>query len=589
MRDAAVGTGPRSRAPFDKDLLRELPGLKVSVVASVAVGLLATAAVVTQAIALAHLLAGAMAGDGQRHSDRAAWFALLIVGAAARALAALAGEVLAALGASRVKAALRSRLVIAALQRSATGEVGGPGDLATLAGRGLDALDVYVGRCLPDLVLAVVAPIALLVAVAALDWVSAVVMAVVVVLFPVFGALVGKATTQLAGERWGRVEHLGRQVADLIQGLPVLRAFGRTAQQRASIARANEALGRSSDKVLKVAFLSALVLDTLGSVSVALVAVPLGLRLLTGAVRLSAALAVLVVAPEVFLPLRRASAEFHESTEGISAASRAVGLTQSEVLEGSSLPDHLAPPDPVAQPVELRCVSLQVTGRDRALLDGASLSIAPGETVVLLGESGSGKTTVLSLLLGFLLPSSGQVTVGGEDLRDIDLDRWRGLVTYLPEHPTLLRATLSDNLRLAKPEASDEEIARALANAGSPELARRLPQGLATRLGDGGRAVSAGELQRIALARVLLRPASLYLLDEPTVHLDLAAEAAALDGLAEALAGRSALIVSHRPAVTRIADRVVVLRDGKLAQLAHDRPVVPNMQLQEAPASTVLV
>ena len=231
-------------------------------------------------------------------------------------------------------------------------------------------------------------------------------------------------------------------MADLIQGLPVLRAFGRTAQQRASIARANEALRRSSAKVLKIAFLSALVLDTLGSVSVALVAVPLGLRLLTGAVRLSAALAVLVVAPEVFLPLRRASAEFHESTEGLAAASRAVALTRSEVLAGSSFPDHLAPPDPLAQPVELRCASLQLPGRDRPLLDGASLTIAPGETVLLLGESGSGKSTTLSLLLGFLFPSGGQVTVAGEDLRNIDLDQWRRLVTYLPEHPTLLRGTL---------------------------------------------------------------------------------------------------------------------------------------------------
>jgi ATP-binding cassette subfamily C protein CydD len=589
MRDAPAQVGPRRGGPFDKNLIRELPALKVSVGASVAVGLVATAAVVAQAVALANLLASAMTGSAPRPTDRAAWFVLLVVGAAVRALAALVGEVVAALGASRVKAGLRSRLVVAALERSAVAEESEPGDLATLAGRGLDALDVYVGRCLPDLVLAVVAPIALLVAVGVLDWVSAIVMTVVVVLFPVFGALVGKATTQLAGERWRWVEYLGRQVADLIQGLPALRAFGRTAQQRASIARANEALRRSSAKVLRVAFLSALVLDTLGSVSVALVAVPLGLRLLTGAVRLSAALAVLLVAPEVFLPLRRASAEFHESTEGLAAASRAVALTRSEVLPDSGFLQHLAPPDPLRAPVELRCASLQLRGHDRPVLDGASLTITPGETVLLLGESGSGKSSTLSLLLGFLVPSGGQVTVAGEDLRNLDLDQWRRLVTYLPEHPTLLRGTLAANLRLANPEASDEEMSWALAEAGAPELAGGLPEGFATSLGDGGRAVSAGELQRIALARVLLRQTSLYLLDEPTVHLDRTAEAAALEGLGRALAGRSALIVSHRPAVARIADRVVVLRDGKFAQVVDAGAVVPCAQPRTRPVATVPV
>ncbi len=554
-----------------------------------AVGLLATASVVAQAVALANLLASAMPGSGPSPADRAGWFVLLVAGAGVRALTALVGEVVAALGASRVKAGLRSRLVVAALERSAAGEAGGPGDLATLAGRGLDALDVYVGRCLPDLVLAVVAPIALLVAVGALDWLSAIVMAVVVVLFPVFGGLVGKATMQLAGERWRRVEQLGRQVDDLIQGLPALRAFGRTTQQRASIARANEALRRSSSRVLRVAFLSALVLDTLGSVSVALVAVPLGLRLLTGSVRLSAALAVLVLAPEVFLPLRRASAEFHESTEGLAAVSRAIALTTSDVLPAGSFGQRVAVPDPRLQPVELRCASLQLASRDSPVLDGASLTVAPGETVLLLGESGSGKSTTLSMLLGFLVPTGGQVTVGGEDMRDLDLDQWRRLVTYLPEHPTLISGTLADNLRLANPEASDEEMSGALAGAGGPELAGSLPEGLATHLGDGGRTVSAGELQRIALARVLLRPASLYLLDEPTVHLDQPAEAAALEGLGRALAGRSALIVSHRPAVAKIADRVVVLRDGKFAPTIPGGAVGPSAQGPAGPLVTVPV
>ncbi|HUB70203.1 MAG TPA: ABC transporter transmembrane domain-containing protein, partial [Acidimicrobiales bacterium] len=290
---------------------------------------MATAAVVAQAVALGHLIASAM--PGARPLDRPGWFAVLAAGVGARAMCALAGELSASRAAVSAKAVLRARLVAAALSTAPLGH-GGPalarsggrgsdgpgttgpgptfaaGDMAALAGRGLDAIDVYVGRCLPDMVLAAASPLALLCAAGVLDWVSALVMTVVVALFPVFGALVGRSSLDLAAKRWSQLEQLGRQVADLFQGLPVLKAFGRTPEQRARLAAANETLRCSTSGTLRVAFLSALVLDTLASVSVALVAVPLGLRLITGGVGLAPALAVLIIAPEVFLPLRRASA-----------------------------------------------------------------------------------------------------------------------------------------------------------------------------------------------------------------------------------------------------------------------------------------
>jgi ATP-binding cassette subfamily C protein CydD len=582
--------------------MRELPGLRSSVAVSVAAGLLATVCVVAQALALAALLAGAM--PGARPGDRARWFVVFAAGLAGRVLTALAGEVVAGASASTAKAELRSRLVMAALGerpapaagtppgwpaavRSGLPSValpGGPGEIATLAGRGLDALDVYVGRCLPDLVLAVVAPLALLVAVGVLDWVSALMLAVVAGLFPVFGALVGRPSTALASERWRRVEHLGRQVADLFQGLPALRAFGRTNLQRDRIISANEALRRSSLKVLRVAFLSALVLDTLGSVSVALVAVPLGLRLLNGSVHLSSALAVLVVAPEVFLPLRRASAEFHESTEGLAAAGRAlalmergpVGVSRKPASRREPLPvptERRGPTDPFSVAVGLHSVTVEFPDRESPVLDGADLVIAPGETVVLVGPSGVGKSTVMSLLLGFVVPTMGSVTAGGLDICQFDLDEWRRHLTYLPEHPTLLAGTVADNLRLANASATDAELCTALARAGAPELLAGLPRGLATPIGEGGCSVSAGERQLIALARVLLRPRPLYLLDEPTVHVDEDCEAEVLEALRHDLAGRSALVVSHRPAVLALADRVVTLVEGKFVAVGDEIPI----------------
>jgi thiol reductant ABC exporter CydD subunit len=557
------------------------------VLAAVSLGFLSTASVVVQALALADLLAGAMPGGsaGARGRDLVA-----LGGAAAlRGLCALGGEVLARVGASPAKANLRRRLVSATLRAPPTGSVAGAGDLAAVAGRGLDALDVYIGRCLPDLVLAVAAPVALAAAVGVLDWVSGLVVVVAIALFPLFGALVGRASASLAGERWRQVEGLGRHVVDVFEGLSVLRAFGRSAQQRARIEQLGESLRCASISTLRTAFLSALVLDTLASVSVALVAVPLGLRLLHGSIRLSSALAVLVIAPEIFLPLRRASAEFHESTEGLAAAGRALeligppsaggnhgpgapagGIRPTVLLPARSREDRAG--DPLSVPVALRSVRVELGGRPEPVLDDASLTIAPGETVVLVGANGSGKSTSLALLLGFVKPASGAVTVGGTDLLQLDLAQWRRRLTYLPERPALLGATLADNLRLANPLAVEDELRLALDAAGASTLLADLPDGLETRIGDGGRPLSAGERQRIGVARTLLRPASLYLLDEPTVHLDDATEALVVESIRRALQGRSALVVTHRPAVVHLADRVVTLRHGRFVAVSAAVP-----------------
>ena len=292
----------------------------------------------------------------------------------------------------------------------------------------------------------------------------------------------------------------------------------------------------------------------------------------------------LIVAPEVFLPLRRASAEFHESTEGLAAVARAMALIgPGQPAAGDAAPPARRPARPGGEP-DLspipagcrwscaRCGSRFPDGPSRCSPAPTSPS-RRARVVVVVGPNGAGKSTVVSLLLGFFTPSRGAVLAGGEDLRDLDLAAWRRRLAYLPEHPALLGRTLAENLRLANPSAADDELCAALAAAAAPELAGSLPAGLATRLGDGGRPVSAGELQRIALARMLLRPASLYLLDEPTVHLDEASEAAVITGLARALGGRSALVVSHRPAVASLADRVVTLRGGRF--VPADAPAFP--------------
>jgi len=556
-----------------------VPVVGVTVVASVLLGLVSTGTVVWQAVVLAHLLAGAMART--RDVDVVGELTWLAAAVVLRGAVALGGEFVARIGAAATRARLRRLLLSSMVVPGAAGRAPAPGTLAVLAGRGLDALDVFVGRYLGDLVLAVVAPVALAAAAGAMDWLSGIVLGCAIVLFPLFGALVGRTSMGLANRRWHQLETLGRQVADVFLGLPVLRALGRASTQRARIERANEALRAASLRSLRLAFLSGLVLDTLASVSVALVAVPLGIRLLEGSVHLSAALGVLIVAPEVFVPLRRASAEFHDSTEGLAALSevlavvgdRPTGDTDWAEVPGAPRVGQwrtMDVPDPTCVPVALRAVGVDLPGRTTPVLAVADLVIDPGETVVVVGANGSGKSTLGALVLGMRAPSRGQVTVGDADLGDLDLARWRERVAYLPEHPVILAGTLAENLRLACPSASEAAMRDAMERVGGGGFLDRFPAGLHTVIGDGGRPLSAGERQRIALARVLLRPASFYVLDEPTVHLERDAERCVVGELQRVLRGRSALIVTHSPVVLELADRVVRLADG------HIVPVSPG-------------
>jgi ATP-binding cassette subfamily C protein CydD len=569
--------------PLDPRLLARLGGARRSVALGVALGLIATGCVAAQALLLARLLAGAMQAR-RMPSHLVLSLAALAALAALRAATVLARELAGRSAAERVKAALRAGLLLSAVGRrarrdAAGGAAAGPGagTLATLAGPGVEALDVYVARCLPDLVLGAAAPLALVVAVGLLDWPSAVVVLVVLGLFPLFGALVGRSSGALAGRRLADVHALGERLVDVFSGLPVLRSFGRSWEQRQVLAAANEALRRSSLAALRVAFLSALVLDTLASLSTALVAVPLGIRLVDGSMPLAPALATLILAPEVFLPVRRASAEFHESAAGLAAAGEVLDVVDSGggsaegdgavaggPVAGSDGPASRAGPCAAADrafPIRLRGVTVRMSGSAAPLFEDLDLGLGAGERVAVIGPSGSGKSTLLAVALGFVRPSGGEVLASGVPLDALGDEAWRAwldAIAYLPERPTLLAGTLGANLRLAAPGASDAACAEALARAGGAGLIEVLG-GLEVPIGDGGRPLSAGERQRVGLARVLLRRASLYLLDEPTAHLDEDSEARAVAALDVAIGRSAAILVTHRPAVLALADRVVRL------------------------------
>ena len=433
-------------------------------------------------------------------------------------------------------------------------EGSGTGRLSTLVTTGIDALDGYFARYLPQLFLAVIVPVAVIAVVAGADWVSAVLIAVSLPLIPIFMALVGATTRDRTVARIRSLQKLAGHFLDVVAGLPTLKVFGRAKAQAQSIADVTDRYRATTLATLRLTFLSSLILELLATVSVALVAVAVGLRLLDGDMSFRDALFVLVLAPEAYLPLRALGANYHASADGMQAAQDVFALLeQPEVapLGGSS----------ASTDVSIRISGLEFTypGRRVPALDRADLVVAAGETVAVTGASGCGKSTLLAIILGLRVPGAGSVSLGGVDLADLDLEDWRSQIGWVPQRPHLFARSVADNIRLGRPDASDAAIAGALEAAGLTEVVRRLPRGADTLLGEGGTGLSAGERQRVSLARAFVRDAPLLLLDEPTASLDGGTEAEVLEAVRRLVTGRTALIVAHRPALAALADRVVEL------------------------------
>jgi len=545
--------------PFDPRLPRRVPAIRAHLAVLGVLGGVAAAVVVGQAVALAATLATAAQGR-------------LAVGALLAFLAAVAGRagwiwlsgLVAARTAARVKQELRGQLAEAVARRG-PGWLAGQraGELATLIGRGLDGLDSYFTGYLPHLVLSVTVPVAVLAQLILADWSSAVIVAVTLPLVPVFGMLVGWQTRSATERQWRRLSRLGGHFLDMVTGLATLRVFGRASAQAAAVRRMAEAHRRATMRTLRIAFLSALVLELLAALAVALVAVPIGLRLLAGGLDLYTALLVLFLVPEAFLPLRTAGARFHASVEGLTALDQAFTTLADPPPAARGTPALVraarAPSDPV---IEFQDVTVAFSRG--VALHRFSLRITPGTRLAVIGPSGAGKSTLLHLLLGFVTPTEGRVLVDGTDLATVDLARWRQRLAWVPQRPHLFAASLRDNLRLGAPQASDEAVRDAVAAAGLAETVAGLPAGLDTVLGERGHGLSSGQRRRVALARAWLRDAPVVLLDEPTAGLDSATEAAVCAAAGRLVAGRTALLVAHRPAMLELADRVIRLADGRL-------------------------
>ncbi|MFI2075141.1 thiol reductant ABC exporter subunit CydD [Streptomyces triculaminicus] len=568
--------------PIDPRLLKHASATRFFLAASVVLGLAGAGLVVAQAMLIAEVVTGSFQ-DGRTAGDLAVPLVLLAAVALGRAAVSWLTELAAHRASAAVKSALRTRLLEHA-SRLGPGRAGrSTGELTALATRGIDALDDYFARYLPQLGLAAVVPVAVLARIVTADWLSALVIVLTLPLIPLFMALIGWATQSRMDRQWRLLSRLSGHFLDVVAGLPTLKVFGRAKAQAESIRAITADYRRATLRTLRLAFLSSFALELLSTVSVALVAVGIGMRLVHGELDLATGLMVLVLAPEAYLPLRQVGAQYHAAAEGLAAADEVFA-----VLETTPAPaGTLSAPDARGAALTIDRLVVRHAGRTEPSLAETSFEVGAGETVAVTGASGAGKSTLLNVLLGFERPASGRVFLGGTDLASLSPDSWRNQVAWVPQRPHLFAGTVAENVRLARPDATDAQVRDALRAAGALEFVSMLPEGTDTRLGEDGAGLSAGQRQRLALARAFLADRPVLLLDEPTASLDGETEAAVVAAVRRLAEGRTVILVVHRPALLAVADRTVRLGRRPFAAggspvrtaegpAAYGAPVVPE-------------
>lgn len=559
--------------PIDPRLLRYARATRLFLIAVVGLGVVGAVLVIAQAMLIAEAVVGAFQ-HGMSAAELRTPLLLLVAVAVGRAVVAWLTELAAHRASAAVKSELRGRLLERATELGPDWLSGQrTGSLVALATRGVDALDDYFSRYLPQLGLAVVVPIAVLARIVTEDWVSAAIIVGTLPLIPIFMMLIGWATQSRMDRQWRMLSRLSGHFLDVVAGLPTLKVFGRAKAQAESIRRITDEYRRATMRTLRIAFISSFALELLSTLSVALVAVTIGMRLVHGDMHLYDGLVILVLAPEAYLPLRQVGAQYHAAAEGLSAAEEIFEVLETPAPESGSA----AVP---AGAVSFEGVSVRYPGRASDAVSDMSFAVEPGETVALAGPSGSGKSTLLNALLGFVRPTDGRILVGGADLAELDPVKWRSRIAWVPQRPHLYAGTIAENVRLARPDADDAAVRQALGDAGALEFVDVLPQGVDTVLGEDGVGLSAGQRQRLALARAFLADRPVLLLDEPTAALDGATEAEVVEAVRRLAVGRTVLLVVHRPALLGVADRVVRLADAVAPvpteaspKVSADRPI----------------
>jgi ATP-binding cassette, subfamily C, bacterial CydD len=469
-------------------------------------------------------------------------------------------------GAIRYKVATRQRLFTHLLQLGPTYVKGeASGELVAALYEGIERLDTYVSRYLPQLSTSILVPLVLVSVIFPLDWISGLLLLITGPLIPLLMILVGNFAQHHIQHQWQALSRMSATLLDAIQGMTTLKFFGRSAAVKAHIEQISDNFRVKTLKMMRVAFLSGAVLEFMVAGAIGLIAVVLGVRLVNHLISFERAFLILLLAPEFYRPLRELGVQHHAGMEGRAATRRIDEILAIPIARSTSLASTVRPADSLT--ITISELTYTYPGSEQPALENVHLELPVGSCTALIGRSGAGKSTLVNVLLRFLEVQSGQVYVNGIALTDLHADVWRESIALVPQHPFLFAASVRDNLRLARPHASDEEIAHAAELAGAAEFIARLPQGYATLLGERGARLSAGQAQRLAIARAFLKDAPLLILDEPTSNLDPTSEALVRQALEHLMQRRTVLLIAHRATTIASAQQVALLDEGRLVEV----------------------
>jgi len=532
---------------------------------AVALGCAGGVLVIVQAALLARIVDGAIFHHAPLSRLEAAvgfLFGLFLARATLRFCAELAAHHAAASVKTELRRALTER-IFAFAPSDAAGERSA--DLATTVTEGVEALEPYLARYLPERALAALVPLAILAAILPIDWRSCLVLALAAPLIPLFMVLVGEKAEAINQRQWRQLLAMSARLLDAVQGVTTLRLFGQAGAELALIGRISDEYRRTTMAGLRVAFLTSAVLEFFASLAIALVAVLFGAQLLHGHGRFFAAFFVLLLVPELFVPLRTLSTHYHARMAALAAAERIFAVLDASSSAPLACGKGEAPP---AGAVSIICRALEA-GYDagRPVLRAISCEFPAARMSAIVGLSGAGKSTLAAAILGFLAPTAGEILIAGQlKLSALGREAWWRQVAYVPQAPRIFAGTIAENLRLARPEADEAALADAARRAGLLAVVEALPAGFATRLGEGGVGLSGGEVQRLALARAFLKDAPVLILDEATAHLDLETEAEIAASIGELVLGRTAILIAHRLATVRRAAQILVMEEGRIVE-----------------------
>jgi ATP-binding cassette subfamily C protein CydD len=556
----------------EKRILQYSRLARVFLYLAVAAGFCAAACLVAQAFLLSEVVNRVFILH-QTLNDVASLLGAMLIVALLRFGFIFISDVSSQRSASRLKGSLRADLTHrlfalgpAYTQRQSSGE------LVNLAVEGVEALDEYLTVYQPARLLAFTVPVFVLGVVLLLDPLTAPILLFTGPVLVLLMALIGSRAKAITEKRFLELSWMSAFFLDMLQGLATLKLFGRSREQVENIRDISREYGNTTMEVLRTAFQTGLVLEWGGAVATALVAVEVSLRLMNGWLPFNRALAVLIITPEFFLPLRQLALKFHAGAAGKAAAQRIFEILDTPARQPSA--QTIQAPMPKRMEVRFQDVYFSYEAGKRPALQGFSLHIQDGQTVALVGATGAGKTTAAQLLLRFIQAEGGSITIDGTPLGMIDLSAWRGQVAWVPQNPHLFHGTVLENIRLARPQASQGEVVAAAQAAHAHEFITRLPLGYDTPIGEKGARLSGGQQQRLAIARAFLKDAPLLILDEATSHLDSTSETAIQAALGGLMRGRTVLIIAHRLKLAYAADRVAVVDGGGVIEVGDPRQLL---------------